>query len=96
MKVELEVNGTPMSGEAEGRTLLVYFIRDQLGLNTAVRQYRPDYPGVAMSERAHGVEGVGRLTRAQFHRALRLRIGGVGMTDGWPHAAPHHLGDHLG
>ena len=32
MKVELEVNGTPMAGEAEGRTLLVHFIRDQLGL----------------------------------------------------------------
>jgi len=32
MQVDLTVNGTPMSAEAEPRTLLVHFLREQLGL----------------------------------------------------------------
>lgn len=31
-KVTMTVNGRPMSGEVEGRTLLVSFLRDTLGL----------------------------------------------------------------
>ena len=31
-KVSMTVNGTPMSGDVEGRTLLVSFLRDQQGL----------------------------------------------------------------
>ena len=31
-KVSMTVNGRPMSGEVEGRTLLVSFLRDQQGL----------------------------------------------------------------
>jgi aerobic carbon-monoxide dehydrogenase small subunit len=32
MRVEITVNGTPRAAEVEGRTLLVQFLRDQLGL----------------------------------------------------------------
>jgi len=32
MKLSLTVNGTPASAEVEDRTLLVYFLREQLGL----------------------------------------------------------------
>ncbi len=32
MQVEMTVNGTPRSAEAEPRTLLVHFLREQLGL----------------------------------------------------------------
>ena len=32
MKISMTVNGRPMSGEAEGRTLLVTFLRETLGL----------------------------------------------------------------
>ena len=32
MRIEMNVNGRPMAAEAEGRTLLVHFLRDTLGL----------------------------------------------------------------
>ncbi|MDA8118190.1 MAG: (2Fe-2S)-binding protein [Actinomycetota bacterium] len=32
MRIEMTVNGSPMAAEAEGRTLLVHFLRDTLGL----------------------------------------------------------------
>ena len=32
MRIEMTVNGRPMAAEAEGRTLLVHFLRDTLGL----------------------------------------------------------------
>ena len=32
LQLNMTVNGQPVSGQAEGRTLLVQFLRDELGL----------------------------------------------------------------